>query len=210
MEILSLDPLSFFLEILANLESTKGFIQIELGPQQKEEINSIEKAFDLLQEHQINEQFYSEEIEREIEYISTNFSEIFNEDQKGLEMKNKMKTIEILERIISHTSLRLDNEDSLIDFINELYFDDKKYVNFYSYVYFNNVTSSKMNEFLQIFSYNDITHEIWDSLSIRLSQEIINLKEQKIRYKKPIGTNKPNKIISYSNQYFHPHLQIYL
>ena len=211
-EEITKNEIPFLLEIIEKLESTKEFIQIEIESQQKEKINSIEKAINLLQEHQKHQQFYSDEIEKEIEYISTNFSEIFKEEQKRIEIQNQMKMIdyEILERIISHSNLQLDKEDDLIDIINELYLNDNKYVNLYSYVYFNNITTSKMKEFLEIFEYNDITREIWNCFSNRLSQEIIKpkSKEHKNRYKnqekksEKVSTNKPPIEIYYSNQKF--------
>ena len=95
-----------------------------------------------------------------------------------LEIKSKIINIkyDILLRILRSGLFQLDKEDDLIDFINELYLEDHEYLNLYSEVYFNNVTTRKMNEFLYIFSYNEMTNEIWRNLSTRLSQEIIKPK----------------------------------
>ena len=126
--------------------------------------------------------FFKDEVEEEIERISSNFYEMEDEE------KNQIKTLpkDIIESIISHRQLRLESEDELIDLINELYQKDREFFELYSYVYFKNVSSSKMKEFINIFSIEDMSEEIWQTISSRLCEEIKEETKETTRYKKKI------------------------
>lgn len=83
---------------------------------------------------------------------------------------------ETLERIISHSQLKLRNEDQLVKFINFLYATagevKSEYSKLYGYVIFTNVSSSAIGEFLDEIGKDDLTEEAWNSISHRLRQAI--------------------------------------
>ncbi|KAK8888729.1 hypothetical protein M9Y10_033463 [Tritrichomonas musculus] len=86
-------------------------------------------------------------------------------------------TQQSIERIINNENLRLLDEDQLITFINELYSKDTRYSCLYSSVYFSNASTDKIQEFLSLFSIDDISEEIWKAISIRLKHEITQANE---------------------------------
>lgn len=125
-----------------------------------------------LQTHERFGQLYEGKIEEEVEYISSHFFELcegYKDDLKAL--KN-----ETLERIISHSQLKLKNEDQLVKFINFLYTTagevKSEYSKLYGYVIFTNVSSSAIGEFLDEIGKDDLTEEAWNSISHRLRQAI--------------------------------------
>ena len=77
-----------------------------------------------------------------VEYASEHFIEL---------PKEKLKTIDIdiLELIIKNAKLHLEDEDSLLYQILELYEYDRRY--FFEYVEFNNLKISSLKEFIDHF-----------------------------------------------------------
>ena len=73
----------------------------------------------------------------------------------------------------------------------------------YEIVIFENVSSEKMKEFIEIFDFNDMTSTTWQRLTSRLQQEIKNVtnepKSSESRYKK---TNKALASFKYENKEF--------
>lgn len=74
--------------------------------------------------------------------------------------------------IISSNELKLKSEDQLLKFINSLYDESSEFYQLYEHIIFSNATSEVMNEFISIFNYNDITGDLWTSLSKRLLSDI--------------------------------------
>lgn len=97
-----------------------------------------------------------------ISFISSHFSEISKEEMS--ELPN-----EILNEIISRESLKITDEDSLLDFILELYVKDKRYATLLSKVLFCNLNEYSIKKFIKIFSFKDLNLEIWNSICLRLS-----------------------------------------
>lgn len=64
--------------------------------------------------------------------------------------------------------LRLESEDQLLDFINQLYYNNSNYANLYQYIQFSNVSVSKMKEFLELYDFNDMNRDTWNSIIKRL------------------------------------------
>lgn len=139
---------------------------------------TVKNVLSLLKNHTKYPKFYSKRLPQEIEFVSSHFSELCEERRE--ELKNL--DIEILQEIINHDHLRIKDEDQLLKFINELYSKDVKYSILYEYVYFVNVTSNMMNEFIEIFDINDISNQLWHQISTRLTKEISTKDDNKERY----------------------------
>ena len=143
----------------------------------EEEINN-ENIISKLKLHEKYETIYPNLLEEDIEYISKHFYEIYETHKE--EFETLLPTT--IERIISNESLKIQNEDQLFNFINELCIRQKEnenenYSRFYSYVIFSNLSSESMQTFINNFDYNEIDHETWTSLSNRLTKPILNQNE---------------------------------
>lgn len=88
-------------------------------------------------------------------------------------------TLEIstIELILSNVNLYIENEDQLVTFVNQLYKNDQKLSFLYEYAFFNLLSEEKIDEFISIFNYNDLTEESWKMICKRLSQKTIIMKE---------------------------------
>lgn len=132
---------------------------------------TTDNAFQLLLKHEKCDQLYSENIIKDIDFISSHFYE-FNESCIEEIRKLQLPTIE---KIISNKKIQLKDEDQLLSIINRLYSKDIKYSILYEYIYFANVGSEMISEFIQIFDHNDLTGGIWKSLANRLKQATENI-----------------------------------
>ena len=138
--------ISEVIEILGN-----EFIDIDIKLQEVTENN----VFDILQKHLKNKICYSKSISNEIDFISSKFYELI-ENQKEIIMKLDIKTIE---KIISNNNLVIRDENQLLSFINNLYSSDSKYSTLYKSVLFQNVEENAIEKFLSIYNINDIDNE---------------------------------------------------
>lgn len=166
-----------------------------------------EKVINQLRQHELFHRFYAQSIIEEIKYISIHFNELCETNQEEL----KRLTIDTLEKIISNENLRLNNETQLFKFINNLYQSSNNncaYSRLYGYISFKDVSAESIIEFIQHFPKEDLTEEIWRSLSQRLIMPIENIfsDRQRKRYipKKfePNGDNNFNGIIKYLLSYY--------
>ena len=96
-----------------------------------------------------------------IRYASSHFSEISKE-------KIKQLPIEIIEEILNEETLRIEDEDSLLNFIIELYSDDDKYSILFEYVKLSNVSDEFLRKFIDAFNIDDINSGIWKAICSRL------------------------------------------
>lgn len=96
-----------------------------------------------------------------INYIAYHFEDIDKDQLINLDS-------EVLEEIISNESLRLNNEDSLFDFILSLYKDDQSYSNLFEYIQFSNISEDSLLSFIEIFEISNINEKIWNSICDRL------------------------------------------
>ena len=133
-----------------------------------------ENVINKIRKHEKHSKFFSKRYEEEIEFISSNLSEIMKPQEEQL-MLLKLETIE---KIINNENLTIDNEDDLLRFINKLYLSDSKYSSLYELIYFENVTKSMMKEFISMFNVNDINPEIWNQLCKRLEMENVGPKKR--------------------------------
>ena len=81
-----------------------------------------DNVFELIIKHQQSEFFYSKSLQNEIDYISSHFYEI-NENNEYF----SNFTLKTLERIFENPKLQLKSEDQLITIINKLYSGNSKY-----------------------------------------------------------------------------------
>jgi len=99
----------------------------------------------------------------------------------------ELKTLDfyIVEQIFSSSSLQLQDEDSLVETIIKLSREDKNYFCLFEYVFFPNVTTGKLEEFVREFDIEYMSNGTWSSICDRLlnrkRNEIPN-ERYKIRY----------------------------
>lgn len=184
------NEIPFFTEIFDILDNKS--IQIE---QNFIQIN-LDNVFDLIKKHQQFESFYSKQIQEETDFISFNFFKL-NENQTNLVKKFSKN---IIEKIINNPKLRIQSEDQILSFINDLYSKDQTFSELYNFVLFSNVTSSRIKEFLNIFDVDNITQDMWRSLSFRIEQNISKTEEsiyyKKRYYKKVMCNYTENKVFN--------------
>lgn len=157
---------AFICEVLDQIGTEKVEIYHE-----KVEITK-ENVIGLIKKHASSPQLFKKQLEEEIDFFSSNFSELKEQIFNLLneEKTNKEKLEDIIEQVISRQGLKLESEDQLLEFINQLYMKDNKYSYLYEHVFFENVEGNSMKKFLKIFDVNDMTKQTWLSLSKRLQQ----------------------------------------
>lgn len=165
------NELPFISEILENFQNNK--ISITL-PKREQEI-TLDNIIDLIKLHESNQYFYVQYLSEEIDFITKHFYELTEEQEEKLHELS----IDTLEKILSHNEIQLRDENQILNFLNHLYESDSKYSKLYKFVYFTFVDEQKIKEFIQIFDINDITTEIWSSISNRLKEKL-DVKSQKI------------------------------
>lgn len=83
--------------------------------------------------------------------------------------KQKLKQIPkpILYSIICNSNLRLENEDSLLDFLNDYFSEEEEeteYIYFYETIEYSMLSETKFEEFIDHFNSSSITHNLWSKL----------------------------------------------
>lgn len=158
---------------------------------------TLDLALEQIESHEKHENFYSKLIEKDINFISSHFYQI-DEDQIKIIGNLKLETIE---KIIKNPNLRLESEDQLLTILNHLYQKNSIYSILYENINFLNVTTSKISEFLMMFDTFDLTRELWISLSMRLQHPLSDDdKIDKARYYIQFSYNESKKfdgIINY-------------
>lgn len=153
------NEIPFILEILSILNNR--CIQIQMPEQEI----TISNSLDILSKYErYDSSLYDSQTNHCIDFISTNFGQIMKQNpQKFLNLSQNL-----IEKIISNDKLKLKSEDQLLTLINQLY--EKDFINsyLYKYVNFENVSNSSISEFLNLFDYNDLDHEIWNKISMRI------------------------------------------
>lgn len=141
---------------------------------------TIDNVFPMIQKHEKFERIYSKLFSEEIDFISEHFYEICETKEEEL----KQLSIGTLFRIINNQKLKLNSEDQLLHFLNEIYGLNSNYSILYECVQFVNVTTDVMKEFLSVFDSEFISRGTWLALSCRLENEITkeNKNESANRY----------------------------
>lgn len=101
--------------------------------------------------------------QNEIDYISTNFCDI--DKSKILKLDKNL-----IELIIHNEKLQLKDEDSLLQFLIDIYAKDHQQSYLFEYVEFLNVSQEGFLAFFNIFDVCDINLKIWNSLFERIFQ----------------------------------------
>lgn len=154
------EEIPFIIEILSILDNR--YIQIQMPEQEI----SITNSLDILNKYEQYGSSYISQYDTCISFISENFDKIIKQSQDKFLNLSQIS----IEKVISKDKLRLESEDQLLNLINILYEKDFSNSYLYKYVNFENVSTSSICEFLNIFNYNDLDHEIWTKFSILIRQ----------------------------------------
>lgn len=125
----------------------------------------------------------SDFLQKEIEFISKNFYEL--ESTKKDEIKKL--PIEIIEEVVKNKDLKLNNEDQLLKFIIELTKENDENSILYDYVEFKQVSDDELINFMNNFSLDFITNNIFKNIIGRSIQKETN--QNTNRYIQNIQTN---------------------
>lgn len=154
-----------FSEYFYMLKNTNEFFRIQPNYLQGlTEGNAIERLILLTNViSKFGESFFQKTnpINEIISFVSSRFESINKEKIKQLD-------INIIEQIISNKSLKLIDEDSLLQFILNLYEEDHSYSRLFEYVLFFNVSNKMLEKFINCFDIDDINSIIWKSICYRL------------------------------------------
>lgn len=175
--------IEFVFEIFDILEIENAEVKTNI------ELN-IDNVIDFIQKHDLSSCFYSSFLSREIDYLSKHFYEIKeNQIEKFFTF-----SIDTIEKVICNGNIKLESEDQLLKFINQLYCKNTEFYKLYEFVLFSNVEVETIDEFLSIFNYNDLTAGTWLSISKRLHNEIVknNQKFNEDRYRKRFSFSSDN------------------
>lgn len=135
-------------------------------PSDNEEI-AIDNIFERISLHSKFSKFYLKSFKKDVDYISSHFFEICENQEEDL----KKLSFSTLQCIFENPKLILSSEDQLVTFINKLYKISPDYSALFGYVNFSCISQKSITEFLNIFNVNDITQETWKKLSMRLKNE---------------------------------------
>lgn len=171
------DELPFIIEVIEQLGNNNIHIKSKF---QTEEITE-DNVFTLLLQHEKSIQFFSEQYQNEINFISSHMSDFIDTKKNELQKLSENTLIQILD----NDQLKLNDEDQLLAFLIDLYSSShSKYSIYFEYVIFENATSQTMIEFLDNYNINDITNETWRNLSGRLQRDLKPIRENnEKRYK---------------------------
>ena len=114
----------------------------------------------------------------EIEFISGHFYEI---DLGELKKFGN----EIISEVLKSGSLQIESEDSLLDFLIEIYGGDGSASFLFDYVAFENVSNDGLARFYEAFDLDDIDREVWKMVVERSMKSKAKSADQKVekRYK---------------------------
>lgn len=186
--IIQQSEIPFILEVIEIL----GNDSIDLQNCKNQEEISIDNVLSLIKKHEQYRKIFSSELLEEIEFASSHFFEIC--ENKEDEFRDI--SIDSLIKILQNDKLKLESENQLLNFINKFYLNDSQYFILYEYVYFINVESHKMSEFLDICDVNYFTSEIWEKLKQRLKEEI---KTSNIKPERYNNKRKPDKSFEFNS-----------
>lgn len=144
------------------------FLETELEVAQLMLTITSDNAFTLIQNYRTNGIFYGKFYQEVNDFISSHFNELCESHFEEFEKID----IEILHSIIQSKSIKLNDEDQLLKFVNKLYSKDSKYSILYEEVYFINTSSKSISEFVNLYDLNDITQMTWLKICERLKLNV--------------------------------------
>ncbi|KAK8893839.1 hypothetical protein M9Y10_022268 [Tritrichomonas musculus] len=104
---------------------------------------------------------YKSTIDELIKFIASNFEDIDKGQMKELKY-------DIIEEIISSESLKLRDEDTLLQFILDLYDFDHDYSNLFKYVIFSNISDGTFKNFIEKLDIDNLNEKIWKLICNRI------------------------------------------
>lgn len=149
--------LQFIMEVIEILENES----IKIVDSEKSVLLTFDNVFQLIKDHLHFPKFFSKRILDEIDFISSHLFELPTEKEDELISLDQI----IIEKILRNQLLKIESEDHLISLINRMYMKDQSNSILYEFVNFRCVSEAKIDEFIEIFNYNDLTKEVWDSFS---------------------------------------------
>lgn len=92
---------------------------------------------------------------------------------------------EIISEVLKSSSLQIESEDSLLDFLIEIYGGDGSASFLFDYVSFENVSDDGLARFYEAFDLDDIDREVWKMVVERSMKSKAKSADQKVekRYK---------------------------
>lgn len=105
-----------------------------------------------------------------IQFISQNFDEI---------SKDELRTLDIgtIEDIFRSDQFCIQSEDSLLEFVLELYYQDHSNAPLFEYVLFNYTSDEKRADFVETFSIDDIDSSLFRSIFLSFCQKDENIRK---------------------------------
>lgn len=165
--------LKHYIEYFIQLGNMKEFLRLQPEKTSLTEINPgnvIDRLSNLIQiikamntnmktetDTEIDEIYCNSNIKEMIKFASSHFSDICKDQIKSL-------PIEMIREILNEETLEIEDEDSLLNFILELYLEEDKYSNLFEYVNFSNLSKESLNKFIENFNIDDINQVIWESI----------------------------------------------
>ena len=176
---ISESDLGFFCEVSRILGITSQDINNFHEEHDINESNVIE----LIRTHELFSDIYAEQLEREIDIVSSNFFKFADIHSSDL-IHLKTST---LDRIIDNDHLKLESEDQLLTFIIGVITESNKSDSWYllEHVLFCNVSSAVMSSFVDIIDsdIDRIDRSLWRSISSRLRLPVsVDNRNQRTRY----------------------------
>lgn len=137
---------------------TKNFEEIEV-----ESIVDKIKVISNIKFKFFNNNMSSDQYIKIIEFAAENFEKIDKNELKKLKKQD-------IEDIIKNDHLRIDSEDSLMEFILNLYEKDQSNAGLFEYVIFGNLSKEMIDKFISVFDIDYLNNNTWKSICVRLSQ----------------------------------------
>lgn len=179
---------NFFSEFFLKLGNIDGYFQIQ--PEYHGKITN-ENAVDLLisitqhfslitKEFEIDHNIPKDSVslyqvgnvQKIISFISSNFETV---DKKRL---NEIE-IDLISQIITNSNLQISDEDSVLNFVIDLYEQNDSFSPLFEYVIFSNVTQESLIHFINKFNLEDMNVSIWKSICTRLVSKSGNVNKSR-------------------------------
>lgn len=134
------EEIPFFSEIFEILEISSTTIT-KLSQSTVTEDNVIE----LLLRHSISPHFYKTEIDEEILFASSHFSNLLEVQHESIEDL----PYSIIENILNCKDLSITDEDQLLEFVNDIYLKNgRECISLYEYIIFKNCSKKSISHFI--------------------------------------------------------------
>ena len=177
-----LQYLNYFLQ----LGNTDEYFRLQPEYSEKITTSNVVKRLRTIKSSKLSQIKFQDTYNKLIEYSAQNFESLSIDELKKLE-------IESLEEILSHKSLKLKDEDFLLELILDLYSSDNKYSSLFEYIQFCNVSENVLEEFVNEFDIELMNIKIWEKICQRL---LLPSKQFRGKNIKNTSCQKMTKIIS--------------